>query len=194
MKLKTERAVPDGRWWADIQALAREAFPPEEYLAPEKIAEMAEGEAFDFLVLMDEETFVGFMVVQTYEDLAYLFFLAIEPRYRSKGYGSRAIETLKALYPDRRKIVDLEMQDAKAENREQRQRRKEFYRRNGYRESGMFLSYMGVDYEVMCMEDNFPAERFKAMMATIPVEGFEPVYFTKEVKNRQNDEGTKNYS
>lgn len=32
---------------------------------------------------------------------AYLFFLAIEPSCRLKGYGSRTIETLKAEYPEK---------------------------------------------------------------------------------------------
>lgn len=39
------------------------------------------------------------------------FFLAIDSESRSKGYGSRAIETLKAVYPDKAHTVDFEMID-----------------------------------------------------------------------------------
>lgn len=54
-----------------------------------------------------------------------------------------------------------------------------FYLRNGYRETGLFLSYLGVDYEVFCMGEGFNPDTFKAMMKTIQVEGFNPRYFTK---------------
>lgn len=45
---------------------------------PSKLVNMAKADNFDFLALLDENKFVGFMVVQTYEDMAYLFFLAID--------------------------------------------------------------------------------------------------------------------
>ena len=162
-----------------MNALAEEAFPPEEYLAPSKLAEMAKAENFDFLALLDGDAFVGFMVVQTYQNLAYLFFLAIEPSCRSKGYGSRAIETLKAEYPGKKQVVDFEMPDSAAPNWKQREKRRDFYLRNGYRETGLFLTYLGVDYEVFCMDEDFEPEVFQAMMSTIRVEGFSPRYFYK---------------
>lgn len=51
--------------------------------------------------------------------------------------------------------------------------------RNVYRETGLFLSYLGVDYEVFCMGEHFDTDTFKAMMKTIRVEGVDPRYFTK---------------
>lgn len=46
--------------------------------------------------------------------------------------------------------------------------------RNGYRETGLFLSYLGVDFEVSCMGEHFDTDTFKAMMKTIQVEGLAP--------------------
>ena len=140
---------------------------------------MSKADNFDFLALTDDDTFIGFMVVQTYKELAYLFFLAIDPSCRAKGYGSRAIETLRALYPDKKQVVDFEMQDSAAPNNEQRIKRRQFYLKNGYKETGLFLSYLGVDYEVFCMGDDFEPQVFKDMMKEIRVEGFEPKYFNK---------------
>lgn len=165
--------------WDRVNILAKEAFPPEEYLPPEQLVEMARAENFDFWALLDGTQFVGFAVVQTYQELAYLFFLAIDPACRSRGYGGRAIETVKALYPGKRQVVDLEMVDETAPNNPQRIRRRAFYLRNGYRETGLFLSYLGVDYEVLCMEETFDRRMFQEMMATIQVEGFRPRYFEK---------------
>lgn len=179
MRLNIEHITQESRFWEKVNALAKEAFPPEEYLAPTKLVRMAGSENFDFLALLDGDAFVGFMVVMLYEDMAYLFFLAIDADSRGRGYGSRAIETLKAEYPDKIQTVDFEMLDEAAPNRKQREKRRSFYLRNGYRETGLFLSYLGVDYEVFCMGERFDTDTFKAMMKTIQVEGFAPRYFTK---------------
>lgn len=180
MRLNIEHVTQESRFWKQLNILAKEAFPPEEYLAPSELVKMARSDNFDFLALLDGEVFVGFTVVLLYENMAYLFFLAIDADSRGKGYGSRAIETLKAEYPDKIHTVDFEMLDDAAPNREQRERRRSFYLRNGYRETGLFLSYLGVDYEVFCMGKSFDIDAFKAMMKTIQVEGFDPKYFTKQ--------------
>ena len=179
MKLNVEKATKKNCFWNQVNLLAKEAFPPEEYLAPEQLLKMAEADNFDFWILSDEDTFAGFMVVQTHKNLAYLFFLAIDSSCRSKGYGSRAIETLKSTYPDKQQVVDFEMIDKTTTNYNQRVKRRSFYLRNGYKETGLFLSYLGVNYEVFCMDDDFSQEDFKEMMKTIQVDGFNPKYFNR---------------
>ena len=179
MKLHTEYITKNNRFWEEVNRLAKEAFPPEEYLAPQTLVDMAKTDHLDFLALSERDVFVGFMVVKTYKNLAYLFFLAINPSCRSKGYGSRAIETLKAEYPGKKQVVDFEMLDDYAQNNEQRKKRRNFYLRNGYQETGLFLSYLGVDYEVFCMDNDFQEDEFKEMMKTIHVKGFNPKYFHK---------------
>lgn len=179
MKLNTEKITKESQYWNKIDSLAIEAFPPKEYLAPDKLVEMSMADNFDFWALTDGDASVGFMVVQTHKNLAYLFFLAIDPSCRAKGYGSQAIETLRALYPDKKQVVDFEMIAEAAPNNIQRIKRRQFYLKNGYKETGLFLSYLGVDFEVFCMSDDFNAQEFKDMMKEIRVEGFEPKYFCK---------------
>lgn len=188
MRLNVEPITPESRFWNQVNILAKEAFPPEEYLAPSELVKMAHSDHFDFLALIHEEIFVGFMVVMLYKDMAYLFFLAIDKNCRNKGYGSRAIETLKAEYPDKTHTVDFEMLDESAPNSDQRKKRRSFYLRNGYQETGLFLSYLGIDYEVFCMGETFNTDTFKAMMKTIQVDGFNPRYFTKQKEGRNSDE------
>lgn len=177
MELHMEPIGIDSRFWREINQLAQEAFPPEEYLAPEKLVAMAQLPDFEYLALRDGDVFVGFLAVQRYENLSYLFFLAIDPAHRGKGYGTKALELLKERYPDVQQVVDFEMVDPSADNYAQRQQRKAFYLRNGYRETGMFLSYFGVDYEVMCWGADFSPEAFRELMKHLPVEGFDPKFF-----------------
>lgn len=182
MKLNTEHITRASRFWDEVNALAKEAFPPEEYLAPSELVKMAEEGGLDFLTLTDHDGFVGFMAVKTYREMAYLFFLAIAPDFRSKGYGSRAIETLRAAYPGKKQVVDFEMPDAAAANSEQREKRRAFYLKNGYHETGLFLTYLGENFEVFCMDEGFDPEMFKAMMNDIRVNGFAPKYFWKDAQ------------
>lgn len=52
MELYMEPVTRQNQDWNDINALALEAFPPEEYLAPSKLLEMTKDNV-DFWVLSD---------------------------------------------------------------------------------------------------------------------------------------------
>ena len=119
------------------------------------------------------------MTVMTHKELAYLFFLAINGESRSKGLGGEAIALLKTLYPNKTQVVDMEMLDDHAENSKQRERRRAFYLRNGYSATGQYLSYLGVDYEVLCMGGVFDLAVFKELMSKIRIKDFSPHYFNR---------------
>ncbi len=174
-----KRITPDFPDLNKVETLAREAFPPEEYLAPRELIAMDQRGELDFLALYDGAQFVGFMTVCAFESLAYLFFLAVDPALRSHGYGGQALALLETLYPGRQQVVDLEMPDAQAPNNAQRISRRGFYLRHGYRATGHFLSYLGVDYEILCKESAFDLNAFQRMMKTFRIEGFHPRYFSR---------------
>ncbi len=162
-----------------VEQLAKEAFPPEEYLSPTELIRIARQGQVDFWGLYDKSSFVGFMVVSQYDDICYLFFLAITANARSCGYGSQALKILADLYPGKQQVVDFEMIDDLAPNNEQRVLRKAFYMRNGYKETGKFISYLGVNYEILCKTESFDFETFKQMMKHFDIKGFSPIYFEK---------------
>ena len=124
--------------------------------------------------------FIGFMVVVPFEDLAYLSFFAIEPAWRSRGYGSRALQGLPEVYPGYRHLIDIEMLDGNCPNNAQRIRRRDFYLRNGYRPTGQFLSYFGGDFEMLVKGGAFRLDDYKRLIASLDIPEFQPVYFTKE--------------
>lgn len=162
---------------AKLAALDKEAFPQEEYLSPNELMAMAEGRDFDFWGLFDGENFVGFMAVMLYQNLSYLFFLAIEKERRSKGYGAQALQLLKASYPDKQQVVDLEQPEKGALNENQWEIRRAFYLHNGYQETGHGLTYLGVNYEILCASPSFDFESFQALMRQIKIPGFKPRYY-----------------
>ncbi len=177
MILSLEPITHQSCFWNRVGLLAKEAFPLEEYLAPEELVRIAQSDNFDFWALTDQDQFVGFMVVMTHQTLSYLFFLAIEPVLRSRVYGNGALEALRQQYPAYTQVVDFEMLNPHAANCRQREKRRAFYARNRYRETGLFLRYLGVDYKVFCQGAVFDPALFKAMMATLRIDGFKPIYF-----------------
>lgn len=179
MNLNIENITENSKYWAEINLLANEAFPPEEYIAPIELVRMAINGNIIFSALSENDIFVGFMVTLQYEKMIYLFFLAITPAYRSKGYGSLALKTLKEYFPDKTHVVDFEALDESADNAEQRKKRRRFYLKNGYCATGLFLTYFGVTYEVFCSGKHFDEIAFKELMKTIPVDGFNPIYSNK---------------
>ena len=96
---------------------------------------------------------------------------------RSKGYGKQALEEFKKLYKDYQLVLDLELIDKNAKNNEQRIKRKNFYIKNGYKETGKGVYYFGVYYVILCAEDNLNFELFKELMKEVKGLDFNPKYF-----------------
>lgn len=157
-----------------LNNLAKEAFPPEEYFPPEKIIKI---EDFKLYALYNGRLFVGFFVAKTLKNMAYLFYLAIDSNIRSKGYGKQALEGFKKLYKDYQLVLDIELIDEKAKNKEQRIKRKNFYIKNGYKETGKGIYYFGVHYEILCNEYKIDFELFKELMKDFKIPGFNPIFF-----------------
>jgi len=59
------------------------------------------------------------------------------------------------------------MTDNKANNAIQREKRRLFYIKNGYKQTEYYLSYFNVDYEILCMNDNFDFNLFKEMISNL---------------------------
>lgn len=177
MNIILKQIGTDFPYMDSLCVLAKEAFPPQEYIAPQELIKMAQSDEFDFWALYDDECFIGFMVVMTHKTIAYLFFLAIDPSLRSQGYGEAALSKLQQTYPSFQHVVDMELLDNKADNIQQRIARRNFYIHNGYKPTGQYLSYFEVSYEVLCKDDQFNSALFKKLLARVPVKDFVPHFF-----------------
>lgn len=155
---------------AAVEAINREAFPPEEYMP---LAEQLES-GLEVLALTDEGRVVGFLAVSASDASAYLFFLAIAADCRSKGYGSLALSLYLKRYAQCECTVDIEPLDPTAENAEQRVRRRRFYLRNGFAPTGYALAYRGMNFELLCFDPPLDTEAFLRQAEALHIEGFSP--------------------
>lgn len=98
-----------------------EAFPDEERISSEKLINFCLNLNCDFWGIYDDE-FAGFIVILPDKELkiAYIWFLAIDSKYRSKGLGTKTLQEINKKYSEFQLVLDLEKIDETAKNIEQR--------------------------------------------------------------------------
>ena len=136
------------------------AFPKEERV-PVKYLMKHNGES-ELIACYDGETFCGFYATLTFGDITHVLFLAIAEELRDLGYGSQVLGLISERYPDNRIILDIEAEDPSAPNAGQRTRRRKFYERNGYADSGVAYEWKGVPYRILIRNGNISEAEFEA--------------------------------
>jgi len=112
------------------------SFPKKEQEKMDRILKISESPLGDFSVILEGDTRVGLLFYMKSRRLVYIYYLAIDPGYRGRGYGSRVLSMIEEMYPDCGFTLNSEAPDDMAENNEQRMERIAFYERNGFRDSG----------------------------------------------------------
>lgn len=110
-------------------------------------AKSGEGE---FVSLYDDGQWVGFFYTVMDRRMAYIFYLAVDPRYQSQGYGSQLLTIIKESYPGKVVCLSAEKEDPGAVNNDQRIRRQRFYAQNGFQQAGFCtVEKGGVVYDCL---------------------------------------------
>lgn len=125
------------------------AFPEAEKKSFQLIVEKSHRGIVELLSIEEDEQFVGLAIVALNQDLALLDYFAIAPHMRGKQIGTQAFQLLRQRYKTKRFFLEIETPDQPCENRRQRQRRKEFYIRNGMKVTSMLVNLSGVQMNVL---------------------------------------------
>lgn len=164
-----EGSFPQLEKLAQINA---DAFPEVERMSVERLMELSAAEDFALLSVFDGDALVGFTLLGVSNTCVYIFLLAVDKEQRSKGYGSLILQELKKRYAGRQIVLDLEGIDEQAENNAQRISRKHFYLRNGFCETGYFMDYFGIRFEVLCLEEKLSVSNFAHLLDRLNGYGF----------------------
>lgn len=141
-----------------------EAFPVSERMSFDEIFDFASDTNTDVLGIYDDGNPIGFAVVLKNEECGYVYFIAIDSHTRSKGYGSAAMRKMMKAYPDLQLVLDFEVIDKNAENNAQRIRRKNFYLKNGFHETGNYTMPRDERFEVVCSGGELRKEALKDLL------------------------------
>ena len=156
------------------KALFETAFPPEER-PPFWL--MLEWNRPSFYGVYLEGEFIGLADMIQYEDLAYLFFLAIKKKWRNKGIGTQILRDFKNKFPDKRLFLLADEVGEEYPDNEVRIRRIGFYERNGFHYQGTKVKEMGVTYQMMVCGDPVSKEDFYHVMESLIGPDFMKKYY-----------------
>ena len=147
----------DAPWFPQVKALYESAFPaneriPIKHLLDDKIKR-------EFWAFFNKDNgenaaapkFCGFSNSISHGDITNIVYFAVVPELRCHGYGSQILQVIRRQHPDTRIVVDIEVEeDSKdAEELERRNRRRDFYLRNGFGASPVDYFWQGEHYRLL---------------------------------------------
>lgn len=105
------------------------------------------GSKLDAIIDHELDKVVGMRFIVDYKDIRYLMYLAIDEKYRNKGFGSDALKDIILSRADCDVLLCIERPST--DLNDIKLRRKEFYLRNGFYSTGIFIEDSGVEYEFL---------------------------------------------
>lgn len=103
----------------------------------------------EYIAFYDDTKFVGFAYIISYQKMTYIFYLAVDPKLQGHGYGSQILQDIFKMYSGQNFCLSVERPDKKAANAEQREKRIQFYQRNGFVLSDKVAVEQGVEYAML---------------------------------------------
>lgn len=155
-KSKTARQLVRRLYFSAFPLAERTPFVYLQYRTKHKCA--------DCFAVYDKEQFVGLVYNVYYKDLVYVFYLAVNENCRDKGYGSKILREIQQRFKEKRLILSIEEVNPDSANYEQRKRRKAFYEKNGFHDSGVRVTELGVIYEVLIYGNQISKDEYMQMM------------------------------
>lgn len=165
-----------------LEKLNNQAFPENERIDIDDIFYFSEDDGREVIGIYCDNEFSGFIITMKFRKCVYICYFAVCPEKRSQGIGGQALQILKEYYPDCQIVVDFEALDENSSNNAQRIRRRNFYYRNGFFETGYYQFYMETEFEIACSEPDFNKENFESLISDIhtKVPDFNPKLYRKK--------------
>ena len=103
---------------------------------------------------------IGFLVVREYKEIMYLAYFALRSDSRGRGIGSAVMEEFVNYYYHKQIVVEYEAPDGTVDHGLTAVRRRNFYRRCGFRQTGWFTFYDETEFEIGCAGSEFDIDMF----------------------------------
>ena len=155
----------DSPWFPQVKALYESAFPANERIPIKQLMDnKIQREFFAFVDdINSSPTFCGFSNSITRGTITNIVYFAVEPKLRSRGYGSQILKTIHELHPDTRLVVDIEVEEDSKDDEEleRRNRRRDFYQRNGFEASPFEYHWQGEHYRLLSAGGTVTEKEFR---------------------------------
>ena len=169
--MRIKEAAKEQLEW--IYELYMETFPENERKPFQLMKEKTKEGKMEMLAIEEEGGLVGLAITILYQDMVLLDYFAMHPNNRGKGLGGEAIEQLKKRYQNKRLFLEIETLDEKADNYNERVRRKAFYLSHGLTEAKINVLLFGVEMEILTVQCQMTYEEYKSVYISTFGETFE---------------------
>lgn len=143
----------------EIKILYENTFPKNERRPFEEITNL-NYKILDFYCIYCDNVFCGFTSLLVVNSIAFITYFAIKKEYQNQNIGSNTLSFLKQKYFDKTIIADLERQNKKAINNNERIKRINFYVKNGFMESKVKYTWQKEKYVILSTQ-NFTKKDFR---------------------------------
>lgn len=164
MKLEIKnvsKALPEYR---RIINLMKNAFPKEEQYPIWLLKLWNLKRDVKFWAYYQKEEFCGISYLVHHEEMIFVLYLAVDDQVHSKGYGSAILKTLKEKFNGKNITLNIERLDTRAVNYEQRVKRLNFYKRNGFYDTEYTITDRGETFLTLSTSDSFSVDDFKSVL------------------------------
>ena len=134
----------------NAKELYNSAFPSNERMPFNLLMLKAKGSNVTFWAVVDDGVFKGLTYTVWYNDIVFIFYLAVAKSERGNGIGTQILSLIKQEFPNCRLVLNIEALDENSDNNDERIRRREFYVKNGFFSAGYNVREYSVTYENMC--------------------------------------------
>ncbi len=159
--------------YKEICAFMKRVFPKEELMPMWLIRLLTLRKKYDFKVYYDNDLFVGILFTIESDDTLFVFYIAVNDKIHSKGYGSKLLQIIFDKHPDKSVTLFIEtMDDKNALNYEQRVKRLMFYERNGFTHTGIKAGFKAPFIDILSTDKDYDTEKAKKLMKFMPMKIF----------------------
>lgn len=164
MKISFREIPKEKKEYSKLKELYKKSFPRDEILPLWLLKIKAKRKNEFFFSIYDEEEFIGLTYFIYYEHITYVLYLAIDTNKRGKGYGSIVLDKIKKENNQGSVVLCIEEIDQTADNYEQRIKRKNFYEKNGFQETGYKNKEGKRYYEILTYGKKYEKQKYEKMM------------------------------
>lgn len=162
MELRVEKVKLNN---SRVKHIYKDAFPAKERMPFPMMVAMSKLWNTSFLAFYEGDTLCGFIYLAKNRKMVFVMFFAVDQKLRSKGYGSVILKEIGKRYSDKKIIISIEPCDEGVTDIDIRRRRKDFYMRNGYVETGYRMKLSGVEQEIIIANGSFSKNEFRRFFA-----------------------------
>lgn len=148
--------------WLKLRKLYRSAFPACERKPFSIIRKMHRRGKTDIWYCEEDNSFVGLVTTINGDDVILVDYFAIAENCRKMGFGSKILQALRNKYSGKGIFLEIESTNVPCENLDERQRRKQFYIKNGMEELGVEANLFGVRMELLGYNCQMNFDAYKA--------------------------------